>query len=1382
MEGKATPFDEEESYFRELSASLPDRGRAVNFRIKEEEPIKRSQKEKFRQNVDAVKLLRRIEEENRYATAEEQEILAAYTGWGGLSEAFDETKTNWREEYQELKDLLSNEEYISARESTLSAYYTPPVVIKGIYRTLARMGFEKGNLLEPSMGIGKFFGMLPEEMEESRLYGVELDGITGRIAKLLYPNADIKVQGFEKTDYPDDFFDAAIGNVPFGAYQTADKRYDRHHFRIHDYFLAKSIDKVRQGGVIAMITSNALGGGTMDVKDGSARNYFAQRCDLLGAVRLPQGAFADTEMTTDILFFKKREILRDLNIDMPEWAQTDIVHESDDKTKDGRIVHNTLHMNKYFISHPEMVLGKPEVVSGPFGPQLVCKAEGESLAVKLENALLHIEGHIEMVEPEEIDDIGSMEKDIIPADPDARNFSYTVIEGDIYYRENSLMKRVELSGTAKGRVMGMSGIRDCTENLIEMQLGEYTEDEIRIVQKELNRLYDRFVAKYGYLNSTANKRAFQQDSGYCLLCSLENTDDEGKVTGKADMFYKRTIKKAEVVTSVDTASEALTVSISEKAYIDFTYMEELSGKGKEELIEELRGVIFQNPVTKEWETADAYLSGRVREKLAIAREYAKENPAYFINAEALMGVQPKELEAGDIGVRIGATWIDVHYIEDFMKDVFETPELLFERGKIGILYSDATGEWRVKGKDNDSGNSLANMTYGTVRVNAYKLLEDSLNLRDCRIYDMVTEEGKEKRVLNKRETMIANQKQEVIREKFKEWIFSDAERRKELVAKYNRLFNSTRAREYDGSHLTFPGMSPEIELQAHQKSAVAHILYGNNTLLAHCVGAGKTYEMAAAAMESKRLGLCRKSLFVVPNHLTEQWAGEFLRLYPGAKILAARKKDFEPANRKKFCSRIATGNYDAVIIGHTQFEKIPLSLERQEAVIEKQIQEIEKEIIMLKAQKGERYSIKQMEKVRKSLQTRLERLNDRSRKDNVVYFEQLGIDRLFVDESHYYKNLFLHTKMRNVAGIAQSEAQKSSDMFAKCQYMDELTGGKGITFATGTPIANSMTELYTNMRYLQYDTLKQLGLEHFDSWASSFGETISAVELAPEGTGYRVKTRFAKFYNLPELIGIFKEAADIKTADMLNLPVPEAEYTNVKMKPSRFQKDIVASLAERAETVRSGGVSPEIDNMLRITNDGRKLALDQRLINPLLPDEEISKSAECADRAFQIWEATKEKRSAQLIFCDLSTPKGRTKATIDGKSEEAEVVDAFENIYDDIKKKLITKGVPEEEIAFIHSADTDVKKAKLFAHVRSGKVRFLFGSTQKMGAGTNVQDRLIALHHLDVPWRPADIEQREGRILRQFNTNEKVHIFRYITEGTFDSYSWQVLENKQKFI
>ena len=1226
------------------------------------------------------------------------------------------------------------------------------------------MGFEKGNILEPAMGIGNFFGMLPEKMQESRLYGVELDGITGRIAKQLYPKADIKITGFEKTDLPDDFFDIAIGNVPFGSYKVPDKRYDKHNFLVHDYFFAKTIDKVRQGGVIAMITTNGMSGGTFDKRDSKARRYIAQRCDLLGAVRLPSGAFEDAELPTDILFFQKRERQRDLTADMPDWVQTTIIHESDHVKENGEVRHNVVSENNYFLEHPEMVLGKQEVVSGPFGPQLVCLPTEGNLKEKLENAVNHIKGTIEntgFYEMEE--DIGTA---VIPADPNVKNYSYALVEDKVYYRENSVMKPVEMKDSMLERIKGMVGIRDCTQELIGVQLQEYPDTVIKEKQAELNRLYDAFSKKYGLINSQTNKRAFNQDSSYCLICSLEKLDDEGNFVGKADMFTKRTIKKAEVVTSVDTAAEALAVSLSEKAKVDLDYMAELSGKSTDKIKEELAGVIFQNPVTDKWETADEYLSGNVRDKLETAKTYAENHPEYTVNVQALTQVQPKELDASEIEVRIGATWVKPEYLEDFMRDTFETPQHLLDRNVMGIQFSDVTGQWNVKGKNADYGNSLVNMTYGTSRRNAYQILEDSLNLKDSRVYDTITEDGKEKRVLNKKETTLAAQKQETIREAFKDWIFRDPDRRQDLVAKYNKLFNSTRPREYDGAHLTFPGMTPDIELKPHQKNAVAHVLYGDNTLLAHCVGAGKTFEMTAAAMESKRLGLCQKSLFVVPNHLTEQWASDFLRLYPGANILAATRKDFEPANRKKFCSRIATGDYDAIIIGHSQFEKIPLSIERQEAMIERQISEIELAIEQAKADNGERYTIKQMEKTKKSLSARLEKLNDTSRKDNVVTFEQLGVDRLFVDESHNYKNLFLYTKMRNVAGIAQTEAQKSSDMFAKCQYLDELTGGKGVTFATGTPISNSMTELYTNMRYLQYGTLQKLGLGHFDSWAASFGETQTAIELALEGTGYRAKTRFAKFFNLPELIALFKESADIQTPDMLKLPVPEAEYENVVLKPSEYQQEMVSSLAERAEAVLDRKVDATVDNMLKITNDGRKLALDQRLINDMLPDNENSKAATCVDKAFEIWEQTKEQKSTQLIFCDLSTPKG----------------DGTFNVYEDIRNKLVEKGVPPEEIAFIHEANTELRKAELFGKVRSGQVRFLLGSTQKMGAGTNVQDRLIALHHLDVPWRPSDIEQQEGRILRQGNLNPKVKIFRYVTEGTFDSYSWQLIENKQKFI
>ena len=1329
-----------------------DKSGAVNFHIAPETEESAGKgfaaKEKFRQNVEAIRTLEKIEGENRIATPEEQEILAKYVGWGGLADAFDETKANWASEYQELKSLLSAEEYDSARESTLNAHYTSSVIIKAIYDAMERMGFSKGNILEPAMGIGNFFGMLSENMQESRLYGVELDGITGRIARQLYPNADVKITGFEKTDYPNDFFDVAIGNVPFGQYKVADRAYDKHNFLIHDYFFAKALDKVRPGGVVAFVTSK----GTMDKKSPEVRKYLAQRAELLGAIRLPNTAFkenAGTEVTSDILFLKKRDRVIDIE---PDW-----VHLCENE--DG------IAMNQYFADHPEMIMGKMEMVSGQFGMEATCTPDTAiPLSKQLEKAISHIEGRIDEVEFDELDD--ELTREAIPADPGVKNYSYTIVDERVYYRENSIMKPVDISETMEQRMKGMVQIRDCTQELIDYQLNEYPEDMIKSKQAELNELYDAFSKKYGLINSQTNKRAFNQDSSYCLLCSLEKLDDEGNFKGKADMFSKRTIKKAEVVTSVDTASEALAVSLGEKARVDLAYMSELTGKSEEEVAKELAGVIFQNPVTEKWETADEYLSGNVREKLATARVFAENRPEFAINVTALEGVQPKELDASEIEVRIGATWIEPKYIEDFMRETFETPDYLFDRNLVGVQYSDVTGQWNVKGKNADRGNSLVNMTYGTSRANAYRILEDSLNLRDTRIFDTIEEDGKEKRVLNKKETTFASQKQEAIREAFKDWVFRDPERRQTLCAKYNELFNSTRPREYDGSHLKFPGMTPDITLRPHQLNAVAHQLYGDNTLLAHCVGAGKTFEMIAAAMESKRLGLCQKSLFVVPNHLTEQWASDFLRLYPGANILAATKKDFEPANRKKFCSRIATGDYDAVIIGHTQFEKIPLSMERQAAMIERQITEIEMAIEAVKAEKGERYTIKQMEKTKKSLNARLSRLNDTSRKDNVVTFEQLGVDRLFVDESHNYKNLFLYTKMRNVAGIAQTEAQKSSDMFAKCQYMDELTGGKGITFATGTPISNSMTELYTNMRYLQYNTLQKLGLGNFDSWAATFGETQTAIELAPEGTGYRAKTRFAKFFNLPELISLFKESADIQTPDMLKLPVPEAEYENVVLKPSEYQKEMVQSLADRAEAVRDRKVEPHVDNMLKITNDGRKLALDQRLINDMLPDEDNSKATTCVDKAFEIWEETKEQKSAQLIFCDLSTPKG----------------DGTFNVYEDIRGKLIEKGVPLEEIAFIHDANTETRKAELFAKVRSGQVRFLLGSTAKMGAGTNVQDRLIALHHLDVPWRPSDIEQQEGRILRQGNMNDKVKIIRYVTEGTFDSYSWQLIENKQKFI
>lgn len=1321
---------------------MSDEANASNFHITDDALGVGTQKEKFGKNVEAIKLLKQLEIEHRYATPQEQEILSQYVGWGGLSDAFDERKSNWSTEYQVLRELLSSEEYSMARESTLNSHYTNPVIIRQMYHSLKKMGFVKGNVLEPSMGIGNFFGMLPDFMRESKLYGMELDDISGRIAKQLYPQADIQIKGFEKTDYPNDFFDLAIGNVPFGTYKVSDRAYDKHNFLIHDYFFAKSLDKVRTGGIIAFITSK----GTMDKANPEARRYIAQRADLLGAVRLPNTAFranAGTEVTSDILFFQKRDRL--VNQD-PDW-----VFLQEDQ--------NGITMNSYFAEHPEQIVGKMEMVSGPYGMESACVPDNTvPFEEQLENALDHIAGQIDTIDM--IDDVPA--EQVVPADPTVKNFSYTVLDQQVYYRENFVMKMVDASEKATERIVAMIAIRNCTQELIDMQLNENSDASIKEKQSILNQMYDTFTQKYGFINSGPNKRAFSQDSSYFLLCSLEKFDDDGNFKGKADMFTKRTIKKAEVVTSVDTSSEALTISLSEKGKIDLSFMSELSGKDINTLMSELTGIIFKNPENDLWETADHYLSGNVREKLSIVKGLAESHPEYVPNVKALTQVQPKELDASEIEVRIGATWIASKYINDFLRDVFLTPKNLLSNDIIGVQYSNATGTWNIKGKTLDFGNVLVNMTYGTNRVNAYKLLEDALNLKDTRVYDTIDD----KRVLNKKETMIAGQKQESIREAFRDWIFRDPQRRQELVTTYNERFNAIRPREYDGSHLKFPGMTPDIQLKPYQKNAVAHVLYGNNTLLAHCVGAGKTFEMVAAAMESKRLGLCQKSLFVVPNHLIEQWASDFLRLYPGANVLAATKKDFEPDKRKKFCSRIATGEYDAVIIGHSQFEKIPLSQERQKATIEKQINDIETAIKQAKESKGEYFSIKQMERSKKTLQVRLDKLNDPNRKDDVVTFEQLGIDRLFVDESHNYKNLFLYTKMRNVAGISQSEAKKSSDMFAKCQYLDEITGSKGVTFATGTPISNSMTELYTNMRYLQYNTLQKLGLGHFDAWASSFGETQTVVELAPEGTGYRAKTRFSKFFNLPELISIFKECADIQTADMLKLPVPEVEYETVVLKPSDFQKVIVASLSERAEAVRDRRVEPYEDNMLRITNDGRKLALDQRLINDMLPDNSNSKASICVEKAYDIWDQTKETRSTQLIFCDLSTPKG----------------DGTFSVYEDIKNKLVQKGVPESEIAFIQDANTDLRKVELFAKVRSGQVRFLLGSTAKMGAGTNVQDRLIALHHIDVPWRPSDIEQQEGRILRQGNQNEKVKIFRYVTEGTFDSYSWQLIENKQKFV
>ncbi len=1343
-----------------------DRAEAVNFRIVsgEEEKVRLPLKEKFRKNVEVVRLLKEIESENRPALPKEQEVLSQYAGWGGLADAFDENKGGWKEEYQELKGLLSEEEYAVARASTLNAYYTPDAVIRAIYEVIDKMGFQRGKILEPSVGTGKFFGMLPEKMLGSRLYGAELDSLTGRIAKMLYPKANIEIAGFEETAYPDGFFDAVVGNVPFGGYKVVDRQYDKYNFLIHDYFFAKAIDKVRAGGIVAMVTTNGMGGGTFDKKDSRARRYFAQRCDLLGAIRLPERTFEDTDITTDILFFQKRERQRDLSASLPEWVETSVVYEGDYVKENGENGHSRLYMNNYFLAHPEMVLGKMEVTSGPFGPQMKCLPVEGSLGEKLGKAASNIRGQIETVEAD-IDE-KEAEEELLPAEPGVKNFSYALVDNRIYYRENTVMKPVKVSDTAEKRIRGMLAIHGCVQELLKIQMEESEDSAVREKQELLGRLYDGYVERFGRINDRANRLAFGQDSGYFLLCSLEKLDEDGKFAGKADIFTKRTIKRRTVITGVDTSAEALAVSLNEKGMIDLDYMSALTGRDKGKVAEELSGVIFRNPVTEKWETADEYLSGNVRVKLETAKAFADNKGEYAVNVAALKKVQPRDLEASEIEVTLGATWIEPEYVRDFMYETFEVPELYIRHKLSDVRYIKATDQWVIKGKNVNEDSATVKVTYGTGRANAYRLLEDALNLRSTRIYDLVKTEDGEKRVLNRTETVLAGQKQEVIKNAFKEWIFAEPERRRALCEKYNRLFNSVRPREYDGSHLTFPEMSPEYHLEPYQANAVAHQIYGKNTLLAHCVGAGKTFEMVAAAMESRRLGLCSKSLFVVPNHLTMQWAGDFLRLYPGANILAVTKRDFEPANRKKFCSRIAMGDFDAVIIGHSQFEKIPLSVERQIMIIERQIEEIQESIREMKAANGENYGIKQMEKTRKSLEARLKKLNDNTRKDDVITFEQLGVDRLFVDESHFYKNLFLFTKMRNVAGISQTEAQKSSDMFAKCRYMDELTGGRGITFATGTPISNSMCELYTNMRYLQYDALQESGWEHFDSWASTFGETQEVRELSPEGTGYRTKTRFSRFFNLPELMAVFKECADIQTADMLKLPVLEAVYENVVLKPSACQKEAIQNLAERAENVRGGGVNPAVDNMLKITNDGRKLALDQRIIDGSYPDDAGSKVSACAERAFRIWEQGKAGKLTQLIFSDLSTPKG------DG---------AF-NVYEDIRDKLVKKGVPEREIAFIHDAGTDAKKAELFAKVRSGQVRFLLGSTQKMGAGTNVQDRLAALHHLDVPWRPSDIEQREGRIIRRNNLNSEVKIFRYVTEETFDAYMWQVLENKQKFI
>ena len=1321
-----------------------------NFRITDDDLGAGGPKAKFKANMEAIRLLKELEQDQRLATPEEQEVLSRYVGWGGIPQAFEERNSAWAEEYTQLKGVLTPEEYSAARASTLNAFYTSPTVIKAMYEALGNMGLKQGNILEPSCGVGNFMGLLPESMSAANMYGVELDPVSGQIAKQLYQKNRIAVQGFEETSYPDSFFDCVIGNVPFGAYQVSDRKYDRYHFMIHDYFIAKSLDMVRPGGVVAVVTSS----GTMDKQNPEVRQYFANRADLLGAIRLPNNAFqrnANTSVVADILFFQKRDRTA---ITEPDWVQLKT-------TPEGYTV------NSYFADHPEMLLGDFTTESTQYGKQEVTvKAkEGADLAEQLKEAVKHIQGTIT---EQEISDTELEEQVVsIPADPSIKNFSFALVGEDIYYRENSVMNKMEIPIVTGERVRGMVAIRDATNRLLERQLEECSDEEVASLQAELNQVYDSFTAKYGLLSSNANKRAFSMDSSYCLLTSLEFLDEKGELKRKADIFTKRTIHRAEPVTSVDTASEALAVSIGEKAKVDIPYMMELTGKTEEEVTEELTGVIFKNPLTDKWEPSDEYLSGNVREKLNIARQFAENHPEYMVNVQALERVQPKDLDASEIEARLGATWISPDYITEFMAETFHTPRQHINYERIKVQYAEVTGQWNVKGKNVDSSNNpLSTATYGTQRANAYRLLEDALNLRDTKIYDTIHDADGEHRVLNRKETTLAQQKQELIREEFKEWIFKDMRRRETLCKIYNERFNSIRPREYDGSHIQFVGMNPEIKLMEHQKNAVAHILYGNNTLLAHCVGAGKTFQMIAAGMESKRLGLAQKSLYVVPNHLLEQWGSDFLRLYPGANILVATKKDFEPANRKRFCSRIATGDYDAVIIGHSQFEKIPLSRERQIALLEDQIADITYSIEAAKEETGQQYTVKQMEKTKKTLKAKLEKLNDQTRKDDVVTFEQLGVDRLFVDESHYYKNLFLYTKMRNVAGISQTDAQKSSDMFMKCRYMDEITGGKGITFATGTPVSNSMTELYTIMRYLQYDTLMNMGMGHFDSWAATFGETVTAIELSPEGTGYRAKTRFARFFNLPELISIFKETADIQTADMLNLPVPEAEYINEVLKPSDEQKEMVEAFSERAEQVRGGAVDPRVDNMLKITNDGRKCALDQRLLNDMLPDAGESKVNACVENAFQVWEDGKDTQATQLIFCDLSTPK----------------TDGTFNVYDDVRNKLVERGIPKEQIVFIHEYNTEVKKAELFAKVRAGQVRILMGSTPKLGAGTNVQDRLLALHHLDCPWKPSDLEQQEGRILRQGNQNDKVKIFRYVTENTFDSYMWQILENKQKFI
>ena len=1336
-----------------------------NYRITDDHIGEGAPLERFQHNLDAIRTLKTVEAENRTATAEEQAVLAQYVGWGGLASFFEEKNPR----YAELKDLLTDAEYAAARESTLTAFYTPPVVIRSIYAALRQMGFKQGNILEPSCGIGNFLGMLPESMSGSKLYGVELDDLSGRIARQLYQRSSIAVQGFEKTAFPDNFFDVAIGNVPFGQFHVADKRYDRLNFPIHEYFIAKSMDQVRPGGVVAFVTSSF----TMDKQTASARKYIAQRAELLGAIRLPNNAFkaaAGTEVVSDILFLQKRDRMVDIE---PEW-----VHLAE--SEDG------IQMNRYFLDHPDMVLGEMKMVSGPFGPTPTCEPYSDrSLEKLLSEAIRNIHGEITAYDREE--ELEG-EDHSIEADPAVRNFSYTLVDGKVYYRENSRMNPVEVSKTTESRIRGLIELRGCVRLLLEYQTEDYSEEKIKEQQAELNALYDAFTRKYGLINSRGNAIAFDQDSAYFLLCSLEILDEEKNLKRKADLFSKRTIRSHRPAEKVDTAVEALALSIGEKARVDMAYMSKLTGKDEETLFSDLKGVIFLNPAYtgendghEKYLPADEYLSGNVRQKLAVAQGKAEQDPQYQINADALAQVQPTDLTASEISVRLGATWLDTEYVRRFIFETLGMPRSA--QWSIKVHYSGITGEWRIEGKSKDRGNVKVISTYGTKRINAYEIIEDTLNLKDVRIFDYVYDaDGRKTAVLNKKETAIAQSKQELIKDAFAEWIWKDPDRREAICKTYNILFNSNRPREYDGSHINFSGMNPEITLRKHQVNAIAHILYGGNTLLAHVVGAGKTFEMVAAAMESKRLGLCQKSLFVVPNHLTEQWATEFLQLYPAANILVATRKDFETKNRKKFCGRIATGDYDAVIIGHSQFEKIPMSVERQRAILEQQIDEIMMGISEAKREKAENFTIKQMMKTQKGLQAKIDKLNDQSRKDDVVTFEELGVDRIFIDESHYFKNLFLYTKMRNVGGIAQTEAQKSSDLFMKCRYLDEITGGRGIVFATGTPISNSMVELYTIQRYLQMSALEEQGLQHFDSWAANYGETVTAIELSPEGTGYRAKTRFAKFYNLPELMSLFKNVADIQTADMLKLPVPEAHYHNIALKPSEYQKQIVASLAERAEKVRNREVDSRVDNMLLITNDGRKLALDQRLVNPMLPSDPDSKAAKCAENVFEIWQRTADQRSTQMIFCDLSTPGKERPIEMVQKEDGSFGMAPFQNVYEDIRTKLIELGVPENEIAFIHNAKSEVQKKDLFGKVRNGQVRILLGSTQRMGAGTNCQQKLVALHHLDCPWRPSDLQQREGRIIRQGNENKEVDIYSYVTEGTFDAYLYQLVESKQKFI